>query len=260
MRRHSAFIFVCAVLLGMAAWAPAQTLPPGKSKVTIRGQDLDIYHYAAAGAGQHAKVLFAPGDGGWRGFAIDIAENLSAGGFDVYGIDTRRYLQSFTGPTVLKTSEIASDFAQLAHVLSPGGEERVLLVGWSEGAGLGLAAASGASRSVFTGMVAIGTPEHNILAWRWTDLGAEVTKKLPNEPTFKSADLIAKVSPLPLFMVASTDDEYISTDATRALFAAAAEPKRLAIIKASNHRYGGNTEEFFSTLRGALSWIQQQSR
>ncbi len=247
-------------LLGLAILGSAQTLPPGRNKITIRGQNLDLYHVPAAGTGPDAKVLFAPGDGGWRGFALDIAENLAAAGFDVYGIDTRHYLQSFTGSTTLKTSDVASDFAQLAHAITPGRKERILLVGWSEGAGLGLAAASGDGRSAFAGLVAIGTPEYNILGWRWTDIGAEITKKLPNEPTFKSADFIARVSPLPLFMIASTQDEYISPDKTRALFNAANEPKRLVIINASNHKYGGNAEEFFRTLRGALSWIQQQSR
>ncbi len=261
MKPYSRWGGICAALLGIAMSSSAQTLPPGKSKITIRGQDLEIYRLPAADAGQHPKVLFAPGDGGWRGFAIDIAQNLAAGGFDVYGIDTRHYLQSFTGSTPLKTSDVASDFAQFAHAIDGGSKEKILLVGWSEGAGLGLAAAaSDAGRAVFAGVVAIGMPQRSLLGWRWTDLSSSITKKLPNEPTFDSADFVAKVSPLPLCMIASTQDEYISTDATRALFQAAKEPKRLVIINASNHKYGGNTDEFFRTLRGALSWIQQPSR
>jgi hypothetical protein len=80
------------------------------------------------------------------------------------------------------------------------------------------------------------------LAWHWTDIGAAITKAVPSEPTFKSADYISKVSPLPLFLVASTSKEYISPKGTQALFSAAGEPKRLVMINARDHKYSGNVE------------------
>jgi pimeloyl-ACP methyl ester carboxylesterase len=250
-----------AVILALCTTVCAELPRPGKNEMTIRGQRQEIYFYPAEGTGLHRKILFAPGDGGWRGFAITIAEELAKVGYDVYGVDARHYLQSFTGPAVLNTAEIASDFNQIARWIQQGGQERLLLVGWSEGAGLGLAAAAeAANQTIFTGFVAIGTTEYNILAWRWTDLGAEITKKLPHEPTFKSAELMAKVSPLPLFVIASTSDEYIRPDATCALFSAARQPKRLVMIDARDHKYSGNTEGFFRALREGLNWIQQQHR
>jgi fermentation-respiration switch protein FrsA (DUF1100 family) len=102
--------------------------------------------------------------------------------------------------------------------------------------------------------------EFNILGWRWRDIGAELTKRLPNEPTFKSADYIPKVAPLPLAAIASTHDEYTSLAMTQKLYAAAGEPKRLVVIDASDHKYGGKTAEFFAALRDSLNWIQQQHR
>jgi hypothetical protein len=107
-------------------------------------------------------------------------------------------------------------------------------------------------------LVAIGTPEYNILAWRWKDVAAEITRTLPHEPTFKSADFMAKVAPLPLFVIASTSNQYITPEATRALFSAAREPKRLAMINARDHKYSGNTEGFFRALLEGLNWIRQQ--
>lgn len=248
---------ICAVILSLGSWLQAQVPQPGKNKLTIRGQQQEIYFYPAGGAGPHHKVLFAPGDGGWRGFAITMAEHVAATGYDVYGLDTRRYLQSFTGTTVLSTAEVASDLAQMAWWVRQGGNERVLLMGWSEGAGLGLAAlAEPGNRAVFAGLVAVGTTEYNILGWRWSDMTAQLTKKLPHEPTFKSADVIAKVSPLPLFMIASTGDEYVAPEITQRLFATAGEPKRLFVINARDHKFSGSTEEFFRTLREGLIWIQ----
>ena len=261
MMPRSRFLTIGAVILAFWTTVCAENPKPGKNEVTIRGQRQTIYFYPAEGTGSHRKILFAPGDGGWRGFAITITEELEKAGYDVYCIDTRRYLESFTGPVVLSTAEISSDLNQMARWIQQGGQERLLLVGWSEGAGLGLAAtADAANQTTFEGLAAIGTPEYNILAWHWTDIGAEITKKLPHEPTFKSADFMAKVSPLPLFVIASTSNEYITPEVTRALFSAARQPKRLVMIDAQDHKYSGNTEGFFRVLREGLNWIQQQHR
>jgi fermentation-respiration switch protein FrsA (DUF1100 family) len=71
---------------------------------------------------------------------------------------------------------------------------------------------------------------------------------------------MAKVSPLPLFVIASTSNEYVTPEVTRALFSAARQPKRLVMIDARDHKYSGNTEGFFRALREGLNWIQQQHR
>lgn len=231
----------------------------GENKVTVRAHDQKIYFYPALGPAQHLRILFAPGDGGCRGFATTITKELAKFRYDAYCLDTRHYLEAFTGEQVLSTTEIASDFAEIARWIQQGNRERILFVGWSEGAGLGLAAvANTANHEIFDGLIAIGTPEVNLLAWHWTDTFASLAHKVPHEPTFKSADFMARISPLPLFAIASTSDGYISEAGTRALFSQAREPKRLAIIKARDHKYSGNTEDFFRTLREAVTWIEQQ--
>jgi fermentation-respiration switch protein FrsA (DUF1100 family) len=259
MKRLRQVILFAAVIFALLASAAAEVPQPGKNKVVVRGQQQDVYFYPAAGNGAHRKILFAPGDGGWRGFAITMAEKMAAAGYDVYGVDTRRYLQSFTGASVLQPGEIAADFRQMAQWAMQGSGQRVLFVGWSEGAGLGLvAAAAPGNRSVFDGAVAIGLPEYNILAWHWQDIAAELTKKMPNEPAFKSADYISGVAPLPLAVIASAQDEYVSPKTTRALFAAAGKPKRLTVIEGGDHKYSGKNGEFFTALQDSLNWIQQQ--
>lgn len=250
----------CAVMiLVLCTMVCAQTAKASKNTVTVRGREQSIYLYQATDGKQRRKILFAPGDAGCRGFAVSIAVQLAKAGYDAYCLDTLRYLESFTGRAVLSTAQVASDFNQIAHWIGQKEHEPILLVGWSEGAGLGLAAvADQANQAVFDGLIAIGTPENNILAWRWTDIGAWITKKLPNEPTFKSAELMPKVSPVPLFVIASTSNEYVTPDATRALFSAAREPKRLAMVSARDHKYRGNTEGFFNVLREGLDWIERQ--
>jgi pimeloyl-ACP methyl ester carboxylesterase len=141
------------------------------------------------------------------------------------------------------------------HLRSPGGPP-VTIVGWSEGAGLGvLATAPQESKSVFRGVVAIGLPETGILGWRWQDTVTWVTKKIPDEPRFQTKPYLRSVSPLPFVMIQSSQDEWTPVWAARALFDAAADPKRLFLVDSKNHKFEGNRDEFFRRLREALEWM-----
>lgn len=256
MSQKRLFLLAIVALIGSFAFAESPT--QGRNKVPVRGQAQDVYFYPSPVSGGHRKLLFVPGDGGWRGFAVEIAKQLQAAGYDVYGLDTRRYLQSFTESGGLKTSDISGDFRQIVDWIRQGSSKPILFVGWSEGAGLALVAASDPhNKEQFSGVVAIGMTEDNILAWRWSDTWAEIEKKLPKEPTFPSSEFVALVAPLPLFVICSAHDEYVTLEATRSLFARAREPKKLVIIEAKDHNYGGNTGEFFQTLKQSLTWIVQ---
>jgi pimeloyl-ACP methyl ester carboxylesterase len=251
-------LFMGATVLALGVALCAQGAKPGKNQVTIRGQSQKVYFYPRTSETTHAPVLFAPGDRGCEGFAVTIAQRLSQAGYDTYCLDTRHYLESFTSDGGLTTTEIASDFNQLAKRIEPNREARVLLIGWSEGAGLELAAAADkANQALFLGLIAIGIPETNILAWHWKDIAASLTKTVPNEPTFKSSELIGLVSPLPLFVIASTSNDYVSPEATRALYGLARQPKQLVVVNARDHKYSGNTDGFFRALEEGLNWIIQ---
>ncbi len=250
--------FTGATVIALGVALCAQDTKAGKNEVTIRGQAQNVYFYPRTSETSHPQILFVPGDRGCEGFAITIAQRLSRAGYDTYCLDTRRYLESFAGHGGLTTTKIASDFNQLATWIEPNRKARILLIGWSEGAGLDLAAAADNTNQVLClGLIVIGLPETNILAWHWKDIAASLTKSVPNEPTFKSSELIGMVSPLPLFVIASTSNEYISPEATRALYGVARQPKQLVIVRARDHKYSGNTDGFFRTLEEGLHWIIQ---
>ncbi len=98
-------LLAAGVLAGLSP-APAQPLNAGKNAVTVRGQREDVYFHPAAG-GSKGTILFAPGDGGWRGLAITMAETMAGWGYDVYGLDTKRYLESFTsGSATLAETDV----------------------------------------------------------------------------------------------------------------------------------------------------------
>jgi fermentation-respiration switch protein FrsA (DUF1100 family) len=256
---HQAFMLSSMLVVLFAA--EGQTLSPGKNKFTLRGKEQDLYFLPAKTAGQRpiGKILYAPGDGGWRGFAITQAKTMAGWGYDVYGIDTKRYLESFTGKTNLTVSDVMADFHTLAESVDKDGQ--VCLVGWSEGAGLELlAAAAEGNKKAFSGLVVIGLAEASLLGWRTADDLTYITKREPNEPHFPSAPYLPKISPLPFVMIHSDHDDYTSVDAAKKMFAEAREPKRFWLISARSHRFDGGTETFFRALRDGLEWIVKSTR
>jgi dienelactone hydrolase len=256
-------ICVGAAILGCASTAvPAQSAAPvapvpGWNDVTIRGERQDLYYLPAQGTSLHRKVVFLPGDGGWKGWAITVGETMASWGYDVYGLDTKTYLDTFTKRGRLTDANVASDLCTIVNWTSGGPGGRVSLVGWSEGAGLSVLAAAGSDgKKALAGLVTLGLPDENVITWHWSDNLESFVKK-PREQTFHASDYIAKVAPLPLAMIESSNDEYVGVAESQRLFAAAADPKRFDLVQAENHRFDGNHREFFLKLQEELRWVGQ---
>ena len=248
-------LLLCAALLS------AQDPAPGKNAPAVRGKTQDVYFFPGAPAARPDSkpiVLYASGDGGWRGFAVTMAETMASWGYDTFGLDSKAYLESFTGKTTLKESEVNADLRALM-VWARGKRPRpVILVGWSEGAGLALLGAAGPeNRDLLQGLIAIGLPDRNILAWRWSDAITWLTKKDPDEPGFVSALYLPRVAPLPFVMLNSSQDQFQSQETYQHLFQLAREPKKSFTVTARDHRFDGNRDAFFDALRAGLRWIEQ---
>jgi pimeloyl-ACP methyl ester carboxylesterase len=233
--------------------AQSTPLRPGTNSVPVRGVPQAIYYYpGGAGSQERPCVLFAPGDGGWRGFAVALARQVAAWGYDLYGLDTKGYLESFTGKTTLRENDVMTDLQTLADAVR--GKRRVALIGWSEGAGLMALAAAAPSKESYAGLITMGLGDKNVLGWRLSDNLTYLTRKQPNEPAFSALSYMPKIAPVPLVMLQSGKDEYVGVDEAKRLFQAAADPKRLVLIEAQNHRFEGAQPEFFRQLREALEW------
>jgi pimeloyl-ACP methyl ester carboxylesterase len=258
MNRRTFFFAPLGLLAPFASGAAAQTL--GKYTVALRGKPLELEFYPAAERSGAPRVLFAPGDLGMLGFAVTIAQTIASWGYDVHGLDTRRYLESFTGKVPLTETNVMADFHQIGDSLAGTTTGRITLVGWSEGAGLCLLAAAAAqNKELFNGLVTLGMTETNALSWRWSDFFGSVGRRFSFQPEFPSAPYLPQVAPLPLLMIQSSQDQYITVDAARRLFALARDPKRFVQIEAHNHRFEGNQEELFRTIREGLVWIRTQT-
>jgi type IV secretory pathway VirJ component len=241
-------------------WAcPCAGDAPTQARLMVRGKPQTVRLY---GAPDGQAFVVASGDGGWIHLAPRVAELLAARGAHVVGVDSRAYLAGFTDRNkTLTVSEVPDDFRVFVEAARAGRERPVVLVGVSLGAGLAvLAATQPRLKPLLAGVVGLGLPEENELGWRWQDSIIYLTKKTPNEPLFLATETVPRVAPVPLALIHSTDDEFAPLEEARRVAAAAAEPKRLWVVEARNHRFSGGWEAFVKALDEALAWLGQHDR
>jgi fermentation-respiration switch protein FrsA (DUF1100 family) len=241
------------------AWVATATASE-KVDVSVRGKTLTVEIYPAHGSSR-GTIVMGSGDVGWVGLGVSMAEDLSAQGYTVVGINVRQYLASFTaGQSHLKTADVPGDYRLIIEALQRSRhlDIPVIVSGVSEGAALAVLAASDpANHGWIDGVITMGLPPTAELAWRWTDAGAWITKRDANEPSFAPKDVIATISPIPLYMIQSTRDEYVSKAEWEQLLTTAREPKKQVLIDASNHRFTDKRAELGSAYSAGLAWIVQ---
>jgi len=171
-------------------------------------------------------------------------------------------LSSFTkGDKTLSTTDVPGDFAALVDYSSQSGSAPPVLFGVSEGAALAvLAATSDTTKSKLAGVVALGLPDQAELGWRFRDSIIYVTKGVPKEPFFSTAEVVDRVTPLPLVAIHSTRDEFVSLDDVKRVMSRALEPKQLWLIEAADHRFSGKEQDLNQKLMDAISWVKSQPR
>jgi fermentation-respiration switch protein FrsA (DUF1100 family) len=245
-----------AVLLEVGALI-ANAATPATDTLSIRGRDQVVRLYGLRGA---QAALVASGDGGWVHLGPDVAAFLAGQGYFVVGFDSKAYLAGFTrAGSSLATSDVPGDFAVLVDYAARGSRGLPLLVGVSEGAGLAVLAASDAGlRERLAGVLGLGLPDRCELGWRFRDSIIYLTKGVPDEPSFSSAEFIGRLAPLPVAAIHSSRDEFVPLDEVRRVMQRAAEPKRLWVIQAQSHRFGGSEPELRRTLLDAIAWLQSR--
>ena len=256
MRERRSGLFA---LILLACWcgtsdAAAQTT----ERLVIRGQAQTLRLY---GPGDGEPVIVSSGDGGWIHLGPHVAEVLAAKGFFVVGFDAKAYLESFTSEsTTLRSEQEPADYKVLADFAARRTAKKPTLIGVSEGAGLSvLAATDPQTKAVIAGVIALGLPDLNELGWRWRDSLIYLTHTVPNEPTFSVAAIVNRVAPLPLGAIHSTGDEFVPLMQAQRIFQGASEPKKLWIVKASDHRFSDNQPEFDRRLLEAVAWVRQNA-
>jgi alpha-beta hydrolase superfamily lysophospholipase len=251
------YLFPCPPSLAYSASSHAASAPT-RQAITIRGQQQMLYLYGPPGG---TPVILSSGDGGWIHLAPHVVDVLAANGYFVVGLDIRSYLSSFTsGTSSLRPEDEPGDYLVLAQFAARTSPRKPILIGVSEGAGLSvLAATDPRTKAAIAGVIGLGLPDVNELAWRTRDMLIYLTHGIPNEPRFSAAAIVDRVAPLPLAVIHSTRDEFVAVNEIERLLQAASAPKQLWLINASNHRFEDKLEELNQRLLEAIAWVIQHT-
>jgi fermentation-respiration switch protein FrsA (DUF1100 family) len=120
-----------------------------------------------------------------------------------------------------------------------------------------LAATDPQTKQAVGGVIGLGLPDLNELGWRLRDSVIYLTHGTPKEPTFSTAAVVDRMSPVPFAAIHSTRDEFVPVAEVERTLQRANEPKRLWVIQASDHRFSDNLQEFDARLLEAMQWVKQ---
>ena len=229
-------------------------------QATIRGgSPISLQLYQQTNAAAQPLVLFTSGDGGWSPFCADIAAHIAGTGKTVVGVDMKEYLVNFASsqkpvsPDQLATDydDIIKNAASQPHVDS---KARVVLAGWSAGAGYSvLVACDPRLTARIDRVVAISLPIYNELAWKTSDALIYVTHGTPHEKVFDSRQYLTKLAGTPIAIFNATMDDTSPFRESQKLFAVATGPKHFYAIKASGHHFEGGEADFYRALDEELA-------
>jgi predicted esterase len=229
----------------------------GTVALDVRGGTQTITRITQAGENAKAAVLFLPGDGGWRGAAVSMGRTIGSWGYEVFGFDTKRYLENVSQSRgQLRTADMAADVEQIAGRIGTMTNKPVVLVGWSQGAAMAVAAAStAAGRGPVHGIVALGLPANGVLGWDWKATLASIAGREPDQPKFATKPLLQNAAATPIWMIHGSADEFTTTEVCRDLYQAASAPKQLHEVAGANHRFDGHLDELNRWMREGLEWL-----
>lgn len=246
------------------------------SRILIGGRPLDL-HLARPLAAPVAPVapmtspplvLYASGDGGWFGAAVDMFHIIAADGYPVVGISSRSFMKLAAQRAPLRPETLTSDYvailAQARQALGLPADGPVVLTGWSRGASFAvIAAAQPTVRPSVRGVVAIGlTAAEDLRVDGDGDEdddgpGDDATSPSPEPPTARGLDtyqLLRRLSPVRSAVIQATHDNYLPAAQARLLFGADAATRRFFAVDARNHRFSGGRAAFAAALTDALHW------
>lgn len=255
MRRRwsNVFAVVCLTLLASPTFAADDT-----RQVVLSGQPASLRVQTPPGMRPSAVVVVASGADGWQGLTRDIGDQLSADGYVVIGLDTKRYLMEATRRAgALPSAAVSEDYLALlrrVHQWFPD-IDHVFLLGVSDGGGLALvAAADPRVGAQLTGVVGVETPSRVSLRapyWNWTSW---ITHKDAADVSVVSGDYVAAVAPVPVAFIYAARDLEPSLDTTQQMFERGGEPRRLTVIGTERPLFNDAREFLFKAVHDCLAW------
>lgn len=238
------------------------------TSVVLHGKPLEL-HVSAPRTPRvpDVIVLYASGDGGWFGAAVDMFRQITEAGYPVVGFSSRAFLRIERPRGALVTAaQLAAEYEKIiaqAHVaLGQGDTSRVVLTGWSRGAAFSvLVGSEPTAQGHLLGVIAIGLAEGEDLVVDGADDESD-DGPAPGGPrhwSFNTYARVAEVEPLACAVIQATKDDYLPAAKARALFGADTPRRRLYAVEARNHRFSGGKPAFDAALIDAIRWIVSPS-
>jgi pimeloyl-ACP methyl ester carboxylesterase len=234
--------------------------PPFSRELTLNAHPLTLH--LAASAAARPLLVFATGDGGWRGRDLQIFKKLVAWGYPTVGFSAPQYVRYLRGENETTTPlRLASDYAAIIEAaksqLRLAGSTPVVIVGVSRGAGLAVVAAGQPTlRNELAGVVAIAlTKEEEHVRWFRRTPGVPRADRV--RVMLDIYEYLPLLDPIPISVIQSTHDSYLPAGAARELFGADTARARFHAVEARNHSFSGARDTLYETLQGSLAWINQ---
>ncbi len=211
------------------------------------------------GSGAAPLIVYVTGDGGWRGADPLVFRALVQWGYPAAGMEARDYLDHLGDLEQRATPRrLGVDYAHLLRYarreLGLGAATGAVLVGFSRGAGLAvLAAGQAALRPSLFGVVAVAlTDEEDELA---LDVSVDSEARSSPPAVINPYRLLPAVGTLPVVVIQSTRDSYVTAAEARPLFGPDTSSRRLVVIDSDGHTFGGARDHLLDSLRASLQWI-----
>lgn len=261
-------VTACVVAGGCGAIGPRVAPAPGvaERRVTTALHDSTLALHLARMAPLRtpALVLYASGDGGWFGTAIDMWRLVAHEGVAAAGFSARAFLKIERPRAArLDPAQLAREYRAIAEAAGRGlglaADCPVILAGWSRGAAVAVLAAA-ESRAVphLAGVIAIGLDRTEDLAIDGpadeSDDGTAPPASAPGARVFHPYARLRRVA-VPVAVIQATHDDYLPASAARALFGPDSPTRRFITVEARNHRFAGGTAALDAALGDAVRWL-----
>jgi hypothetical protein len=210
-------------------------------------------------------ILYATGDGGWRGLDEKIFELIGRLDYSIVGFSSKSYLNNLgyvSDTTTTTPRRLARDYLRIIEfaesTLSIPTTTRVILIGNSRGAGLSVVAAGQEElKPQLAGIIAVALTkeEEHVVRYRRLPRRASSDKHEVERVEIKTYEYLPQLAQLPVEVIQSEHDGYLPAAAARTLFGPDTDLRRLHPVSAKNHSFRGGRDDLLHEMETALSWI-----
>ncbi|HEX3704904.1 MAG TPA: AcvB/VirJ family lysyl-phosphatidylglycerol hydrolase [Vicinamibacterales bacterium] len=210
----------------------------------------------------HPLILYATGDGGWRGKDEEAFERMTRWGYPLVGFSSPVYLRHIVRHMHEATpSDVARDYARIIRIakarMSLPDEMRTVLLGVSRGSGLAVAAAGEPGfQPLLVGVVAVALTREEEYVHR-----LRRSRKTPQEPPemvmLDNYEYLPRLRSLPLSIIQSVHDNYLPAEEARRLLGPDSTLHQLHPIASKNHSFTDARDALYAQMKSSLEWVCQ---